>query len=372
MNILSIKGLKKSFGDLNVLENLNLEVKEGEIISVIGASGCGKSVFLRCINLLETPDAGEIVINGEEITAKNADVDKIRRNMGMVFQNFRLFSHMNVMDNLCLAPTRLLKIPRKEAEEKAFDLLTKVGLSSRAYDFPKILSGGQQQRIAICRALMMDPKLLLMDEPTSALDPTMVGEVLAVIRLLAKQKLTMIIVTHEMEFAEEASDRVLFFADGGIYEDGSPEEIFKNPQKIKTVAFIKKLKSFEFEITYRPEFDLMKLMGGIIVFAEKYGVSGKRKYLMQQFTEDIIYEFFKYSFDNGPNVNVNVNITYEETSGNIKISIESGGKQHNPFKESDESGFELVENIVAMVIKKAAKDFSYIFEEGKNKVIVEL
>lgn len=372
MNILSIKSLKKSFGDLNVLNNLNLEVKEGEVISVIGASGCGKSVFLRCINLLETPDSGEILINGEDITAKNADVDKIRRNMGMVFQNFRLFSHMNVMDNLCLAPTRLLKIPRKEAEEKAIELLTKVGLSSRAYDFPKVLSGGQQQRIAICRALMMDPKILLMDEPTSALDPTMVGEVLAVIRLLAKQKLTMIIVTHEMAFAEEASSRILFFADGGIYEEGAPNEIFKNPKRPKTIAFIKKLRSFDFEITYRPEFDLMKLMGGIIAFAEKYGVNSKRKYLMQQFTEDIIYEFFKYSYDNNPNVDVNVNITYEEVSRNIKVKIKSGGKQHNPFKETDETDFELVENIVAIVIKKAAKKFSYTFEEGINRVTVEL
>ncbi|MBO6179308.1 MAG: amino acid ABC transporter ATP-binding protein [Selenomonadaceae bacterium] len=372
MNVLSIKGLKKSFGDLNVLENLNLDVKEGEIISVIGASGCGKSVFLRCINRLETPDEGVIIVNGEEITAKNADINRIRMSMGMVFQNFRLFSHMNVMDNLCLAPLKLLNMPKKQAEDKAIDLLTKVGLASRAYDFPKILSGGQQQRIAICRALMMAPKILLMDEPTSALDPTMVGEVLAVIRRLAKQRLTMIIVTHEMEFAEEASDRILFFADRGIYEEGAPGEIFKNPQKPKTIAFIKKLKSFEFEITYRPDFDLMKLMGGIIAFAEKYNVDRRRKYLMQQFTEDIVYGFFKYSFDNNLNVSVDIAITYDEISNNIKIRITSGGKQYNPFDEPTETDFEQVEHIARMAIKNAAKSFSYDYDDGKNTVVVEL
>ena len=186
-------------------------------------------MFLRSLCLLEKPDGGQVLIDGQEITAKGAKVDEIRRSMGMVFQKFHLFSEMDVMDNLCLAPMRLKGINRPEAEKKAMDLLEQVGLASRAHAWPTVLSGGQQQRIAICRCLMMEPKVLLFDEPTSALDPTMVGEVLAVIRMLAKRDMSMLIVTHEMNFAKEVANRVLFFADGVIYEQGKPTEIFDHP-----------------------------------------------------------------------------------------------------------------------------------------------
>ena len=372
MNVLSVRNLYKSFGSLKVLENVNLEVTEGEVISIIGASGCGKSVFLRCLNCLEKPDAGNIFINGEEITAKDADIDKIRQNMGMVFQKFHLFSHLNVMDNLCLAPTYLLNMDKSEAQKKAGELLESVGLLSKAYEFPKVLSGGQQQRIAICRSLMMNPKILLLDEPTSALDPTMVGEVLAVIRMLAKKKLTMIIVTHEMQFAEEASNRVLFFADGGIYEEGEPDAIFNNPQKLKTIAFIRKHKFFGFEIKNRDEFDLMSLMGGIITFAEKYNIDRKRKNLLQACTEDIIYDFFKCSYDNGRTVDVKIDITYEETTDKIALAVISGGKSHNPFANANDADFESMANLSVIVVKKAAKSYNYVFENGKNVVGIEL
>ena len=231
MSLIEVKGLTKSFGSLEVLKGVDLSVEQGERVAIIGGSGCGKSVFLRSLALLEKPDAGQIFIDGREITAKGADVDEIRRSMGMVFQKFHLFSEMNVMDNLCLAPVRLLKMPREEAEKKALALLARVGLEDRANSWPTVLSGGQQQRIAICRCLMMEPKVLLFDEPTSALDPTMVGEVLAVIRMLAKRDMSMLIVTHEMNFAREVANRVLFFADGGIYEQGTPEELFDNPQR---------------------------------------------------------------------------------------------------------------------------------------------
>ena len=215
MSLIEVKGLRKSFGRLEVLKGVDLTVEQGERIAIIGGSGCGKSVFLRSLCLLEKPDAGQVFIDGKEITAaKGGQVDEIRRSMGMVFQKFHLFSEMDVMDNLCLAPTRIMKMSRDAAEQKAMELLAQVGLASRAHAWPTVLSGGQQQRIAICRCLMMEPKVMLFDEPTSALDPTMVGEVLAVIRMLAKRDLSMLIVTHEMNFAREVASRVLFFADG--------------------------------------------------------------------------------------------------------------------------------------------------------------
>ena len=242
MNLVEVKGLKKSFGSLEVLKGVDLSVVQGERIAIIGGSGCGKSVFLRSLALLEKPDAGQIIIDGRDITAaKGNQVDEIRRSMGMVFQKFHLFSEMNVMDNLCLAPTRILKMPRPDAEKKAMELLSQVGLATRAHAWPTVLSGGQQQRIAICRCLMMEPKVLLFDEPTSALDPTMVGEVLAVIRMLAKRDMTMLIVTHEMNFAREVANRVLFMDAGEVIEQGTPEEIFGNPQNPRTQSFLSKV-----------------------------------------------------------------------------------------------------------------------------------
>ena len=242
MNLVEVKGLKKSFGSLEVLKGVDLSVVQGERIAIIGGSGCGKSVFLRSLALLEKPDAGQIIIDGRDITAaKGNQVDEIRRSMGMVFQKFHLFSEMNVMDNLCLAPTRILKMPRPDAEKKAMELLSQVGLATRAHAWPTVLSGGQQQRIAICRCLMMEPKVLLFDEPTSALDPTMVGEVLAVMRELARDGMTMVVVTHEMGFAREVADRVIFMDDGVILEEGTPEEIFSRPQNPRTQDFLNKV-----------------------------------------------------------------------------------------------------------------------------------
>lgn len=369
MSILEIKGLTKSFGSLLVLKNVNLTVKEGEVISIIGASGCGKSVFLRSINLLEKPDAGNIFVDGEEITAEGANIDAIRRKMGMVFQKFYLFSHLNVIDNLCLAPTYLLKVERKQAEEEAMELLETVGLSSKAKAFPKTLSGGQAQRIAICRSLMMKPRLLLLDEPTSALDPTMVGEVLAVIRMLAKQKLTMLIVTHEMKFAEEASTRTLFFADHGIYEEGTPEEIFNHPKREKTVAFIRQHKFFGYEIRDRNDFDLLHLMGGIIAFAEKYAINDKQKYNLQQVVEELIYEFFKYAYDNNPIVDITLDVEYEEETDKIIVTIKSGGKNYDPFEAKNNIE---MEHLGVVIVKKMAKNYAYTYESDINIVNLEL
>lgn len=366
-NIIEVRDLHKSFGDLHVLRGVNLEVKEGERIAIIGGSGCGKSVFLRSLELLEKPDEGQIVIDGKEITAKGANIDKIRQSMGMVYQKFHLFTHMDVMDNLCLAPTKLLKIGRKDAEEKAMDLLRQVGLVSKAHAMPSVLSGGQQQRIAICRSLMMDPKVLLFDEPTSALDPTMVGEVLAVIRMLAKRSLTMLIVTHEMNFAREVANRILFFADGGIYEQGTPEEIFDNPQKEKTIEFIHKIKQFAFEIDSK-EFDLMQLHGGIQIFGEKYGIGSSRVYRLQICCEELIYEMLDHCFPDGQNIDANISISYSELDKATEIILNCAGEQYNPFENKNDEE----EPLGVTILRRIAKNIDCKYETNKNKIVITI
>ena len=235
------EGLHKYLGKLHVLKGINESISQGEVVSIIGPSGSGKSTFLRCLNLLETPEEGKIFFEGVEITAKGIDVDIHRQKMGMVFQQFNVFPHLTVLDNITLAPTLLKKSSKEEAVEKAQLLLKRVGLADKAGEFPRRLSGGQKQRLAIVRALAMEPDVMLFDEPTSALDPEMVGEVLDVIKSLAEGGMTTAIVTHEMGFAKEISDRVLFMDDGIIAESGSPEQIFGDPQNPRTREFLSKV-----------------------------------------------------------------------------------------------------------------------------------
>jgi len=237
----SVKGLKKSFGDLEVLKGLDIDIAEGEVVSVIGPSGSGKSTFLRCLNALESATGGTIEVDGMLVTKRHADIDRIRENIGMVFQQFNLFPHMSVMKNIMMAPIDRKRMTKPEAEKKARDLLARVGLSEKADAFPRQLSGGQQQRVAIARALAMEPDLMLFDEPTSALDPEMVGEVLAVMKRLAADGMTMIVVTHEMGFAREVSDRVIFMDGGYIVEQGTPKDIFTNPKEQRTIDFLNKV-----------------------------------------------------------------------------------------------------------------------------------
>ena len=239
--MIEIKDLKKSFGDLDVLKGITETIKDGEIVSIIGPSGSGKSTFLRCINLLEEPTAGHIYIDGEEITDPKHDINKMRENLGMVFQRFNLFPHKTVLENITLAPINVKGEAKESAEKTARELLQRVGLLDKADVYPNSLSGGQQQRVAIARALAMHPDIMLFDEPTSALDPEMVGEVLAVIRQLTKTGMTMVIVTHEMGFAREVSDRVFFMDQGYIMEQGTPEEIFGNPKEARTKDFLAKV-----------------------------------------------------------------------------------------------------------------------------------
>ena len=236
-----VNDLHKYFGDLQVLKGVNQHIKKGEKVAVIGPSGSGKSTFLRCLNMLETPTKGTITIDGEEITAKGKDLNRIRQKMGMVFQHFNLFPHKTVMGNITMAPMVLKKMSKEEAEAKAEELLRKVGLLEKASAYPAQLSGGQKQRIAIARALAMEPEIMLFDEPTSALDPEMVGEVLEVMKSLAEAGMTMVVVTHEMGFAREVSNRVLFMDGGYVMEEGTPEQIFTDPQNERTKEFLRKV-----------------------------------------------------------------------------------------------------------------------------------
>ncbi len=239
--MISVKGLKKSFEGLDVLKGIDVEIHKGDVMCVIGPSGSGKSTFLRCLNLLEKPTDGEIVFDGENLTDRKTNLNRHRQKMGMVFQQFNLFPHMSILENLTCGPMMLKKIPRADAEKKALELLGRVGLADRAASYPNQLSGGQKQRVAIVRALCMEPDVMLFDEPTSALDPEMVGEVLDVMKDLAANGMTMVVVTHEMGFAREVSNRVLFLDDGVIAEEGTPDAIFNHPQCERLQSFLAKV-----------------------------------------------------------------------------------------------------------------------------------
>lgn len=233
-----VEKLQKSFGSLEVLKGIDLEVKEGEVVCLIGPSGSGKSTFLRCLNRLEETTAGTVIVDDNDITDPKCNINKVRENIGMVFQQFNLFPHLNVLENIMLAPVDRKKLTKAEAKQTAERLLATVGLAEKAGEYPPNLSGGQQQRVAIVRALALSPSILFFDEPTSALDPELTGEILEVIRLLAEDHMTMVIVTHEMRFAQAVSDRVIFMADGMIIEEGTPDEIFVHPKKERTQQFL--------------------------------------------------------------------------------------------------------------------------------------
>lgn len=239
--MIKLKNLRKSFGDLEVLKDISLEIQKSEVVVLIGASGSGKSTLLRCLNFLEINNGGQIEINGKLIDAGKENLNKVRENMGMVFQHFNLFPHLSILQNVIEAPVHVKKQSKEEATRKAKELLQKVGLEDKANFYPDQLSGGQKQRVAIARALAMEPEVMLFDEPTSALDPELVGEVLETMKNLAKEGMTMVIVTHEMGFAREVADRVIMLADGKIIEEGPPSEFFKNPKEEKTIRFLQQV-----------------------------------------------------------------------------------------------------------------------------------
>ena len=236
-----VANLKKSFGKLEVLKDISMDIQEGEVVVLLGPSGSGKSTFLRCLNQLEVATDGTIIVDGFNVTDKHVDINKVRENIGMVFQHFNLFPHMSVIENIMLAPVELKKMTREEAKEKGMQLLTRVGMEAKADVYPPQLSGGQKQRVAIARALAMTPDIMLFDEPTSALDPEMVGEVLEVMKELARGGMTMVVVTHEIGFAREVANRIVFMDGGYIVEQGTPEEVLKNPKEARTIDFLNKV-----------------------------------------------------------------------------------------------------------------------------------
>jgi len=264
--MIELRHVRKSFPDATPLRDVNVTIRKGDVISVIGPSGSGKSVLLRCINMLGAPTSGQIFVDGEDVTAKGYDITKVRKKIGMVFQSFNLFSHLTVIENIMNPQIKLLGRSRKEAYDKAMILLAKVGLASKYAKYPDELSGGQKQRVAICRTLALDPEIILFDEPTSALDPTMVGEVQSVIRDLANEGRTMMIVTHEMKFARAICNRVFYIDEGGIYEDGTPEQIFEAPEREKTRIFINQIKTLEIE-SETGDFDVQS----VVYRLEEYG-----------------------------------------------------------------------------------------------------
>ncbi len=279
-SLLRISHLRKNYGSLEVLRDITVDIHRGEVISIIGPSGTGKSTLLRCLNLLEQPTGGSIVVDGEDILAKGYPVNRLRQKMGMVFQSFNLFEHKTVLENVIFAPCQLRRMPEEEARREGLALLRKVGLAEKADVYPSSLSGGQKQRVAIARALAMKPDVILFDEPTSALDPTMVGEVLSVIRQLAKEGMTMLIVTHEMKFAHDVSTRIFFMYDGYIHEDGTPRQIFESPVHSATKAFIQRIRKEVFEIG-GPDFDFLGMHSAVSAFCHKYGIPEKEEKAQQ-------------------------------------------------------------------------------------------
>ncbi len=284
--MIRVEHLEKSFGELQVLRDVNTTIERGEIISIIGPSGTGKSTFLRCLNLLDSPTGGKIFVNEEDQLAKGANVSKLRQKMGMVFQSFNLFNHLTILDNITLAPRKILKQSVEESEQKAMELLKMVGLASKASAYPHQLSGGQKQRVAIARCLAMEPEVILFDEPTSALDPTMVSEVLGVIKKLAQDGMTMAIVTHEMKFAKDVSTRVFYMDEGIIYEEGTPEQIFDNPQREKTRVFIQGIRNLVYKIDGE-DYDLYDLNSKVEQFCKRHYLSQKRQMQLMLLVEEL-------------------------------------------------------------------------------------
>ena len=358
--MIKISHLRKEYPNVTPLKDVNVEIHKGDIISIIGPSGTGKSTLIRCINMLETPTSGEIWVNGECTTSKKCNINKIRQKMGMVFQSFNLFNHMNVIKNIMTAPMDLLGKSKEEAYNKGLELLRVVGLADKAYNYPDELSGGQKQRVAIARALAMDPEIILLDEPTSALDPTMVGEVQAVIRELAKKGLTLMIVTHEMKFAREIANRVFYMDEGGIYEDGTPEEIFDNPKREKTIRFIKKLKVFESLITSK-DFDFIGFNNSLEEFCKKNQVSQKSilraESVFEELGVQIIFSNVQDEFK------LHVTLEYSQESKTLTMLLKYDGEKFN-VNDSD--------NFISLKIAKNASqsiEYTEIEEDGFTNLV---
>ncbi|WP_449258109.1 amino acid ABC transporter ATP-binding protein [Chlorobium limicola] len=360
--MIQIEHLSKKFGSLQVLRDVTITIRKGEVISIIGPSGTGKSTFLRCINMLDRPTGGSIVINGIDMLDPKTDVPSIRQKMNMVFQSFNLFSHLSVLDNLTIGPIRLLRRSREEAERRSHELLKLVGLAEKADNFPDELSGGQKQRVAIARCLAMEPDIILFDEPTSALDPTMVSEVLGVIRRLARNGMTMLIVTHEMDFARDVSSRVLYMDEGVIYEEGPPDQIFRDPKKERTRTFINRVRSFNYRIT-SSNYDLYAMNAEIELFCEKqiFALKTRRDLLL------LVEEVLQICSLTLQLLVLDLTITYSEKNGEINLVVVYGGENVNLLETAavpDELGVTIIRNLIRSI------DFRH--EDGRNRLALTL
>ena len=345
--MIRLEHVKKVYPNAKPLLDVNAQINEGDVISVIGPSGTGKSTLLRCINLLERPDGGKIFFRDEEITAPSCNIHKVRQKMGMVFQQFNLFGNLTVIENIMLSPVKLKGESRQSAYDNGMKLLRQVGLPDKFLNYPDQLSGGQKQRIAIARALAMNPDVLLLDEPTSALDPTMVGEVQAVIRELVRSGKTMMIVTHEMNFARAICSRVFYLDEGGIYEDGSPDVIFGDPKRDKTRRFIRRLKALEFVIEGR-QYDFPGVVSGIDSFCHKNMIGRKQHNSLQRVFEEAIQQILLPSMDKP---RINAVIEYSEESGEICFDVKYNGRRMN-LSEGDN-------DLSYSVLKAAASEIKY-------------
>ena len=346
--MISIKHLSKTFKNpdgqtLTVLKDVNCEIQKGEVISIIGPSGTGKSTLLRAINMLEPPTSGEIWVDGENITAKGYPLHHLRRKMGMVFQSFNLFEHMTVLQNITYAPMQLLKLSEEQARQEAMELLRKVGLAQKADVYPSALSGGQKKRVAIARSLAMHPEVILFDEPTSALDPTMVGEVLSVIRSLAKEGLTMLIVTHEMRFARDVSTRIFFMNEGIIYEDGPAEQIFEHPKRSATKAFVNRIQKIVYEIDNTDTFDYYQMETEIRQFWIKYNLPDKVD-VAEEIAVEMLLGHLK---EIRP---LTFRLTYTELTGDTAMDFMIEGISASPLK--DDSVLDGIRSRVKEVIEE--------------------
>ena len=356
--LLEVEHLKKSYGEVNPLTDVCCEIREGDVVSVIGPSGTGKSTFLNLINHLEEPDGGSILFEGEDTLAEGFDYNRLRESIGMVFQSFNLFAHLTIVENLMLAQTELLKRDSSAACARSMELLHMVGLADKALSLPEQLSGGQQQRVAIVRAVAMDPKILLFDEPTSALDPTMVGEVLMVMRNLAREGMTMLVVTHEMRFAKDVSNRVFFMDEGVIYEEGSPNEVFDHPQRDKTRRFINHLRVFE-TVMRGAGFDAMDMVTRIASFGHHHMISGRLVNKMLTIAEDLCMQTILPQM--GPSEELHLAFEYDDSRGEsiaVEITFPQGDK--DPLADADELALALV--------RRASPDLSWACADGVSTV----
>lgn len=358
--MITIRGLRKEYPNVTPLRDVNVEINRGDVISVIGPSGTGKSTLLRCINRLETPTAGEIWVDGVDICSKKADLPKLRRKMGMVFQSFYLFGHMSIIENLMCAPMDLLGKSEQQAYECGMELLQTVGLASKADNYPDELSGGQKQRVAIARALAMEPEILLFDEPTSALDPTMVGEVLSVIKRLADEGLTMLIVTHEMNFARNVSNRIFYMDEGVIYEEGTPWEIFENPQKEKTRRFIKQLKVLS-EVINKNDFDFPAISSKLEEFGRKQLMSQKQIYKMQLAFEELVMQKLIGENQIG---DIRMDVEYSEKEGAVDMIFGYGGDSFDPLGDE--------KDLTVITLKGIASSISHKYDGSKNVLAIKM